>query len=109
MILESLEKVSDPKQVERSEESPKTSADPSSKHHPKPGLYLKVAGEEDLKWIQVKKDLAIFDGIVPLYVVFQKEKKFFRAPRSMAVDVNEPLLRELRRLLGDENVAFVEQ
>lgn len=109
LILESLEKVSDPSQVEKLAESPKISTEPSSKHHPKPGLYLKVVGEEDPKWIQAKKDLAIFNGIVPLYVVFQKEKKFFRAPRSMAVDVNEPLLRELRRLLGEENVAFVEQ
>lgn len=74
----------------------------------KPGLYLKVKSEDDAAYLCAKKYLAIFDGRTQLYVVFLKEKKMYRAPRSECVDVNDVLLRELRRVLGEKNVALVE-
>jgi DNA polymerase-3 subunit alpha len=80
----------------------------SANRNCKPGLYLKVASEDDEAYLRAKKYLAVFDGRTQLYVVFLKEKKMYRAPRSEGVDVNAVLLRELRRVLGNKNVALVE-
>lgn len=81
---------------------------PAAGKHVKPGLYLKVPNETDPAYLRAKKYLAVFDGRTQLYVVFAQEKKMFRAPASCGVDVNEVLLRELRGLLGNTNVAYVQ-
>ena len=51
----------------------------------------------------------IFDGPTPLYVYFEDTKKLMLAPTAMRVDVNDVLLRELRKVLGNANVAFVKE
>lgn len=73
----------------------------------KPGLYLRVQSEAAPAWLRAQKYIAIFDGRTQLYVAFQKEKKLYRAPAVEGVAVNDILLQELRRVLGDGNVAFV--
>ncbi len=75
-------------------------ADPS-----KSGLYLKFASEEDPRFKKAMQYLAVFDGATALFLYFEDTKKLKKAPASMAVDLNDVLLRELRRLLGDKNVA----
>lgn len=75
----------------------------------RPGLYLKVPGEESEEYDRAKRYLAIFDGPTPLYLYFEDTKKLLRAPASMRVSVNDVLLRELRKLLGNENVALVSE
>ncbi|MDD3260696.1 MAG: DNA polymerase III subunit alpha, partial [Oscillospiraceae bacterium] len=92
--------------AEELQESVSKIGQPAGKHV-KPGLYLRVSSKEDTGYLHAKKYLAVFDGRTPLYVVFQKEKEFFRAPASMGVDVNEVLLQALRQVLGDGNVAYV--
>lgn len=74
----------------------------------RPGLYLKVPGKESALYEKAKKYIVIFDGPTPLYIYFEDVKKLMLAPTSMRVDVNAVLLRELRRVLGDANVALVE-
>lgn len=74
----------------------------------RPGLYIKVPGEDSEQYDRAKKYLAVFDGRTPLYVYFVDSKKLMRAPFSMFVSVNDILIRELKKLLGDKNVAYVE-
>lgn len=81
---------------------------PAPKPQKRPGLYLKVPGEQSKEYEQAKKLLAVFDGMTPLYVYMDDTKKLMMAPVSLRVDVNEVLLRELKKVLGEKNVAVVQ-
>ncbi|MDF1495715.1 DNA polymerase III subunit alpha [Caproiciproducens sp. CPB-2] len=74
-----------------------------------PGLYIKVPEEQSELYDRAKKYLAIFDGRTPLYIYFVNTKKLVRAPFSMYVSVNDILVRELKNLLGEKNVAVVKE
>ena len=78
------------------------------KHASRPGLYLRVEGKDSPLYRKALQYIAIFDGPVQLYVYFTDTRKLVRAPASLRVDVNPVLLRELRRLLGEDGVAVVE-
>ena len=75
--------------------------------HTRPGLYLKVSGEDDPAYRKAMKYLAVFDGTTPLYLYFSNRKKLMAAPVSKRVSVNDILLRELKKVLGDGNVALI--
>lgn len=70
------------------------------------GLFLKFPTEGTPEQVQAEKLLAIFDGKVPLYYYFADTEKYVHQPYERSVDVNEPLINELKRLLGEENVVF---
>lgn len=70
------------------------------------GLFLKFPTEGTPEQVQAEKLLAIFDGRVPLYYYFADTGKYAHQPYEHSVDVNEPLLNELKRVLGEENVVF---
>ena len=70
------------------------------------GLFLKFPTEGTPEQVQAEKLLAIFDGRVPLYYYFADTGKYVHQPYERSVDVNEPLINELKRLLGEENVVF---
>lgn len=70
------------------------------------GLFLKFPTEGTTEQVQAEKLLAIFDGRVPLYYYFADTGKYVHQPYERSVDVNEPLINELKRLLGEENVVF---
>nr|WP_319488248.1 DNA polymerase III subunit alpha [uncultured Caproiciproducens sp.] len=74
-----------------------------------PGLYIKVPDEESQLYDRAKKYLAVFDGKTPLYIYYINTRKLMRAPYSMFVSVNDILVRELKKLLGEKNVAIVEE
>ena len=76
--------------------------------HSRPGLYLKVPGPEDPLYKKAMKYIAVFDGPTPLYIYFCDSKKLMAAPLSKRVSVNSVLLRELKKVLGEKNVALVE-
>ena len=78
------------------------------KSGPAPGLYLRVTSKEDPLYEKAKKYLAVFDGPTPLYIYFTEPGKLMLAPVSMRVSVNDVLVRELKKLLGDKNVAVVD-
>ncbi len=48
----------------------------------------------------------IFDGSTPVYFYFEDNKKLLRVPRNMWVDINDVMIRELKRRIGDKNVAL---
>lgn len=70
------------------------------------GLFLKFPCEGTDEQISAEKFLSIFDGRVPLYYYFADSGKYVHQPPERSVDVNEPLLNELKRILGEENVVF---
>ncbi len=73
-----------------------------------PGLYLRVSSKGGADYKRACLVTGIFDGPAPLYFRFRDSGKLLRAPLSMGVWPNEVMLRELRRILGEENVAMVE-
>lgn len=70
------------------------------------GLFLKFPCEGTDEQVRAEKFLSIFDGRVPLYYYFADSGKYVHRPPDCSVDVNEPLLNELKRILGEENVVF---
>ncbi len=70
----------------------------------RPGLYLKVPSKDSPEYRRATLLTSIFDGKTPLYLFYGDTRKLNLAPPGLWVDVNEPLLGELRRQLGEENV-----
>ncbi len=72
------------------------------------GLFLRfdTASSPQIKYC--RKLLNIFDGAVPLYYYFADTKEYKRNPIGQNIDVNDVLLRELRKILGESNVIFNE-
>ena len=75
----------------------------------RPGLYLRVDSKEYPRYKRAMRYTAIFDdlGRSDLYLYFKDSGKLLKAPPKYRVDVNEPLLAALERLLGKENCQFV--
>ena len=67
-------------------------------------LYLRIDNLESEKFLKVKNLLEIFEGNTPVVFSLSDNGKRMRAPRSLWVMLNEPMINELRYLLGDENV-----
>lgn len=70
------------------------------------GLFLRFDNAQSPQIERCRKLLAIFDGNVPLFYYFSDVKQYRRNPIGIGIDVNPVLLRELRKILGDENVIF---
>ena len=70
------------------------------------GLFLRVESRESPAFRKAQQILLVFEGLTPVYFYLQSEKKYLKAPQGMWVDMNEPMVRELRRVLGEENVVF---
>lgn len=51
--------------------------------------------------------MAVFDGTEPVYIRFLDTGKLVKAPQSMWVWPHTVLLKELKNILGEENVAVV--
>ena len=71
------------------------------------GLYLKFDSKDDPRLEKVNTILSIFDGDVPLYFYYLDEKKYHRLPHANSVSINDTMLGEIRRILGDKNVAVI--
>ena len=89
--------------LRKGSESKATSASSKKKRS---GLFLKFPTEFTPEQAQAEKLLAIFDGRTPLYYYFADTGKYVLQPSDRSVDVNEPLINELKRVLGEENVVF---
>ncbi len=72
------------------------------------GLFLRFDTASSPQIEYCRKLLYIFDGAVPLYYYFADTKEYKRNPIGQNIDVNDVLLRELRKILGESNVIFNE-
>ncbi len=68
------------------------------------GLFLRFDTESSPQVECCRKLLDIFDGNTPLYYYFNDKKEYKRNPTGQGIDVNDVLLRELRKILGESNV-----
>ncbi|NLW78919.1 MAG: DNA polymerase III subunit alpha [Ruminococcaceae bacterium] len=69
------------------------------------GLYIKVPSRGSEEYRQAENLLSIFEGDWPVYIRFADTKKMARAPSSMWTINSETLIREMKGLLGESNVA----
>ena len=67
-------------------------------------LYIRIDNLQSEKFKKVKNLLEIFDGNTQVVFRLTDTGKKVSAPRSLWVMLNEPLVRELKYILGDENV-----
>ena len=81
------------------------SSEPKKKK--KVALYLRFQNENDKNIPLAKRVTDIFDGNIPLYYYYTDDKRYVLQPRECFVEVNMTELKELKRILGDENVVFV--
>ncbi|HHW46503.1 MAG TPA: DNA polymerase III subunit alpha [Clostridiales bacterium] len=74
----------------------------------KPGLYIRVPDLECDAFKKVQTILEIFDGNIPVYVYCEKNSKKYILPRSKWIDINRAMLSELKNVLGEKNVVYVQ-
>lgn len=72
----------------------------------KKALYLRFKSKEDEKIYPAKRVTTIFEGTIPLYFYYTDSGEYELQPRSDFVEVNETELKELKRILGEENVVY---
>ncbi len=70
------------------------------------GLFLRFDNAQSPQIECCRKLLAIFDGNAPLFYFFSDTKEYRRNPLNHNIDVNPVLLRELRKILGEQNVIY---
>ncbi len=70
------------------------------------GLFLRFDTADSPQIEYCRRLLAIFDGNTPLFYFFSNTKEYKRNPIGQGIDVNSVLLRELRRILGEQNVIY---
>ncbi len=91
-------------QVPEKPAAAKTAAEKSSRH----GVYLRLPSMECAAWEKMQPVLRYFSGNEPLYLRLTDTGKLVKAPADHFVEPHEELLKELRRILGDDNVAKVD-
>ena len=91
-------------------ERPESADSPAAKpaHSARYGLYLRVPNLACDAFVRAQRVMAVFDGNTPVYVYCTDTGKLSQAARGLWVSLNEPMLVELRRILGDGNVAVKE-
>lgn len=68
------------------------------------GLFLRFDSASSPQIEYCCKLLRIFDGNSPLYFYFNDKKEYKRNPIGQNIDINDVLVRELRKILGESNV-----
>lgn len=72
----------------------------------KKGLFLRMPNATCEQKKKADNIINIFEGSTPLYYFYTDTKSYEQAKNSSFVDVNQPMLNELRRILGNENVVI---
>ncbi len=92
--------------VSRPAVSPEAPAAPQPKapsaHH---GVYLRLPSEQHLLWRRVQPVLQLFQGEEPLYLRLTDSGRMVLCPKALWVEPDAELLKELKRILGEDNVA----
>ena len=81
---------------------------PAPKKTVRAGLYLRIPSLEDKGYKKARQIMDIFDGPTPVYLVCEDTGKRLLSPSSGWVDVNPPMLSQLRKVLGGDNVKLVD-
>ena len=89
---------------EHIEPCPQNAASQQKTKKVKHGLFLRVDSKGIESEMRALNLLEIFEGNTPARFYYNDTKEYSKS--AVGVDVNEPLLGELRRLLGAENVVL---
>lgn len=79
---------------------------PSETKAKRRGLFLRFASKDAPERVRAERVLRIFDGTAPLYYYYCDTQTYETRPPAEFIDPNEPMFRELRRILGQDNVVF---
>ena len=67
-------------------------------------LYLKLPSEQSKECAYARKLFDVFDGQNPVSLYYSDEKRYEHLPQSACIDLNDVLVNELKRVLGEEAV-----
>ncbi|MBR2133994.1 MAG: DNA polymerase III subunit alpha [Eubacterium sp.] len=84
-----------------------TAANSPSKKKKVTGLFLRFNSRKDENISKAQMICSIFDGSIPLYYYYIDSGKYEKQPREQYVSVNDTQIKELKRILGDENVVYI--
>ncbi len=84
-----------------------TAANSHSKKKKVTGLFLRFNSKNDENISKAQMICSIFDGSTPLYYYYIDSGKYEKQPREQYVSVNDTQIKELKRILGDENVVYI--
>jgi len=96
---EALGKLTDKPPIEKQE-------NPAAKNK-RHGLYLKFKDKDSGDVERAVNVLKVFEGDMPVYFYYMDTGKYVRTPNSYWVSVNDVMLRELKRMLGEQSVALI--
>ena len=82
----------------------KTAVQNKNKH---PGLFLRFSSRKDARIEKARIITSIFDGSFPLYFYYMDENHYELQKPSQFVLPNDTMLAELKRILGEDNVALM--
>ncbi|MDP4120052.1 MAG: DNA polymerase III subunit alpha [Bacillota bacterium] len=68
-------------------------------------LNIRVPNMNCDLFVKVKNVLSIFEGKTPVYFYLTDENKKMLAPASLFIEINDPMITELKNILGEENVS----
>ncbi len=93
--------------VERIEKMPDNAKGmPTAKKH-KSGLYLKVNNTENSEFLRVRELLSKNKGTAPVIIYCTDNGKKLKAPESLNISPSDNLFNDLKKILGEESVKFV--
>ncbi len=70
-------------------------------------LLITIESTADRSFDRVKALLSIFEGETDVYVFDKSSGKKFKAPATMRVSINRPMLDELKKIVGECNVKLL--
>ena len=100
---ESAENIQSSVEAGRQSDEPKIQS--SSK---KKGVFLRISSKVSGESEKIKNLVSIFEGSMPVYVYFEDTAKYEFLGKDFLTSINEPLVRELKYILGADNVVIRE-
>ena len=72
------------------------------------GLYIRVPNDDCREYRKAMQIIDIFGGNTPLHICFTDFGTIYHTPFSNWVSLNDVMIRELKKRIGDKNVGIVE-
>ncbi len=72
------------------------------------GLYIRVPNDDCREYRKAMQIIDIFGGNTPLHICFTEMGTIYNMPYTNWVSLNDVMIRELKKRIGDKNVAVVE-
>ena len=104
IIPDSLALASDSEKAEISTSNEEKQSETKKKK--RVGIFIKTTKSDEKKRKKAETLISIFSGNFPVYFYITEEKRYEFAGERLLTSPNEPMLKELKHIFGDENVVF---